>query len=110
VSSGQVWQLSSVHHSRQVLLAVADTVLFFCEVYKWLQVQEASHWLDSFFFGAAFKAVVLFNFFLSCSYTVLCHWRCHPKLQVIWHSWAHIVALRGLHITVNQRKNHSNNA
>jgi hypothetical protein len=33
-------------------------------------------------FWAAFKAVVSFDFFLSCSYTVLHHWRCHSKLQV----------------------------
>jgi hypothetical protein len=104
VWSGRVSQLSLVHHSGQILLAVADTVLVFREVYEWVQVQEASHWLDSLFFRAAFKAVVSFNFFLSCSYTVLHHWRCHSKLQVIQHSWVHIVALWGLQITVNRRK------
>ena len=89
MSSEQVLQLSSVHLYGQVPLAVVDMGLVFCEVYEWAGVQQASHWLDSYFFGLLIRLQPCF--FLSVS-TIL-----FPVIgDVMLGNWAHYCGALGI--------------
>jgi len=89
VLSEQALQLSSAHLYGQVPGAVVDMGLVFREVYEWAGVQQASHWLDSYFFGLLIRLQPLF--FLSVG-TIL-----SPAIgDVILGNWAHYCGASGI--------------